>query len=60
VPGRIASLATVKDYDASGDSTYLLQVDDGFWLWGQNRYGNLGNGNTTQQGTPLEHPTLSP
>ncbi|MCL2788351.1 MAG: Ig-like domain-containing protein [Micrococcales bacterium] len=39
---------------AGNASVYALDVNGGVWAWGQNDYGELGNGNTTLQTRPVQ------
>jgi alpha-tubulin suppressor-like RCC1 family protein len=39
---------------AGENSSYALSSDGSLWAWGYNAYGQLGNGNTTNQTSPVQ------
>jgi alpha-tubulin suppressor-like RCC1 family protein len=44
---------------AGGYHTCALKTNGSVWCWGYNAYGQLGNGNTTQQTSPVAVTTLT-
>jgi alpha-tubulin suppressor-like RCC1 family protein len=46
VPGEVSGLASVLAISAGGEHTAALRSDGTIWSWGDNRYGELGNGAT--------------
>ncbi len=51
---QIASGATVIQVSSSGSHTVALKSDGTVWAWGSNRYGQLGDGSTTDSPTPVQ------
>ena len=43
---------TYRSVAAGASSSYAIDTDDRVWAWGANRYGQLGNGTTTNRLTP--------
>lgn len=54
VPDPTPTKATVKKVIFNGLSTYAIKSDSSLWAWGQNAYGELGVGNTTEQHSPVK------
>src|SRR5262249_56532026 len=44
---------------AGGGHTLALKSDGTIWAWGDNTYGQLGDGSNTQRVTPVQITTLS-
>ena len=53
-PDPTPTEATVKKVVFNGLSTYVIKSDGSLWAWGQNAYGELGVGNTTEQHRPVK------
>jgi ABC-type multidrug transport system ATPase subunit/alpha-tubulin suppressor-like RCC1 family protein len=53
-PGRVKGLKNVKAIAASGGAGAALKEDGSVWTWGNNKYGQLGNGSagTADRPTP--------
>lgn len=51
---RIWVSSACSSYNSTTHSCYALDEDGELWSWGYNGYGQLGNGNTTQQTTPVK------
>lgn len=54
VPDLTPTKTTVKKVIFNGLSTYAIKSDSSLWAWGQNAYGELGVGNTTEQHSPVK------
>ena len=54
VPNPTPTKTTVKKVIFNGLSTYAIKSDSSLWAWGQNAYGELGVGNTTEQHSPVK------
>ena len=54
VPDPTPTKTTVKKVIFNGLSTYAIKSDSSLWAWGQNAYGELGVGNTTEQHSPVK------
>lgn len=52
-PEGVGFLTNIKKVIASNNTTYALREDGTLYAWGQNNYGQLGNGTNTQ----INHPT---
>ncbi|MCX7711691.1 MAG: FecR domain-containing protein [Clostridia bacterium] len=51
-PGQVAGLFNIKAVSAGVNHTVVLKSDGTVWAWGQNNYGQLGNGTTTNASNP--------
>ena len=47
IPTQIGTAANWESIDASYQSSFGIQSDGTLWAWGNNMWGNLGNGNQT-------------
>jgi len=57
---QVSSLAGVTAVAAgAGHSLAILGSDGSVWAWGDNSYGQLGDGTTTNHSTPVKVPGLS-
>ncbi|MBI3510186.1 MAG: T9SS type A sorting domain-containing protein [Bacteroidetes bacterium] len=54
VPVAVAFLNGVSTIGIGGRQSFALKNDGTFWTWGQNNYGQLGNGNTNDSPVPVE------
>jgi alpha-tubulin suppressor-like RCC1 family protein len=52
-PRRVRGLARIKAIAAGGEAAYALGVDGAVWAWGDNAYGQLGNGTTQSSLRPV-------
>ena len=46
--------ANVSSISSRGDHAYFLKNDKSLWVMGNNNYGQLGDGTTTSQSTPVQ------
>ncbi|OOP62735.1 hypothetical protein BMF89_08335, partial [Arthrobacter sp. SRS-W-1-2016] len=54
LPVPLLGVTTIKTALGNGlGPTYALTADGGVWAWGDNTYGELGNGTTTTSFTPV-------
>jgi len=53
VPGKV-DIDDVKSVYAGGYHTLVIKNDGTVWAWGQNKYGQLGNGNKKNTYNPVE------
>ncbi len=53
-PVQVTGLSGVKAIAASMYNTAALKTDGTVWTWGQNTYGQLGDGTTTDKSTPVQ------
>ena len=53
------SLTTVPGVAAGGSYSLALKADGTVWAWGENSYGQLGDGTTTSRTTAIQIPGLS-
>ncbi|MHA7199128.1 putative Ig domain-containing protein, partial [Arthrobacter alkaliphilus] len=58
-PAAPPSLSGVKTIVSSGNAAYALKNDGTVWAWGQNTYGQLGNGTTTNSSTAVQVASLT-
>ncbi|MFP5042023.1 T9SS type A sorting domain-containing protein [Parasediminibacterium sp. JCM 36343] len=54
VPVQIGNATNWQSVSAGGSHTIALKTDGSLWAWGYNLYGQLGNGNTTNQNSPVQ------
>ena len=53
-PYTVSALPSAAVQIAAGsDSSYAMLVDSSVWAWGRNRYGQLGDGTTTDRLSPV-------
>ncbi len=52
-PQRVGTNANWKQVSAGDYHTVALQTDGSLWAWGNNSYGNLGDGTFTTRNTPV-------
>ena len=43
-----------KSIKSGGNQTSAIRTDGTLWLWGSNFYGQIGNGTSTLQNTPIQ------
>jgi hypothetical protein len=53
-PVQVQGLSNVVAVAAGSYSSYALEADGTMWAWGDNTYGELGNGTTTASDVPVE------
>lgn len=53
-PVQVSGLAGVAAVAASAYSTAVLKSDGTVWCWGDNSYGQLGDGSTMDRSTPVQ------
>lgn len=53
-PVQVAGLSGIVKVCSSGDASFALESDGSLWAWGDNSYGQLGDGTTTSRDTPVE------
>lgn len=58
-PAQVTSLSGVIAIAGGGFHTTILKDDGTVWAWGYNRYGQLGDGTTTDSSTPMQVTGLS-
>ena len=58
-PVAVNGLSNVIKLDASDVSNLAIESNGTVWAWGQNSYGELGNGTTTASATPVQVSGLS-
>ncbi len=58
VPGQVTGLTDVVAVSAGYLHSIALKRDGTVWTWGANWYGQLGDGTTTPQSTPIQVPGL--
>ncbi|MDI6911825.1 ankyrin repeat domain-containing protein [Nocardioides sp.] len=54
VPQRVSGLTDVVAVAANGDSAYALKSDGTVWAWGENEYGELGDGTRIDRALPVQ------
>src|SRR6185312_277666 len=59
VPAQVTALANVVGISAGGGHTLALRADGTVWAWGENTYGQLGDGTTTARFFPVQVPGLT-
>jgi len=52
-PGAISGLANITGISASGGHCVALDSHNNLWAWGDNTYGQLGDGTTACSGVPV-------
>ena len=58
-PVPVPGLTGVVAMAAGGDHSLALKSDGTVWAWGDNYYGQLGDGTTTNQPSPVQVPGLT-
>jgi RHS repeat-associated protein len=53
-PVQVSGLSDVIAIASGGNTSLALKSDGTVWAWGQNNYGQVGNGTTTMQATPVQ------
>ena len=53
VPVQVRGLSEVVAISSAGDSAYALRRDGTLWAWGENDYGELGDGTEHQRSHPV-------
>lgn len=53
-PGNVGFLNNITSITGGNFCGYAIKSDGTAWSWGNNPTGNLGNGNTTDQATPVQ------
>ena len=59
-PVQCGALTNIVEVSVCGGphAVYALQDDGSLWVWGDNRWGQLGLGDTIKRETPLRHPSF--
>ena len=52
-PDEISGLANITEISASGNHCIALDSHNNLWAWGDNTYGQLGDGTTAYSGVPV-------
>jgi alpha-tubulin suppressor-like RCC1 family protein len=58
-PRRVVGLAGIRAIAAGGEAAYALSRDGTVWAWGNNAYGQLGDGTTKSSSLPVRVAGLS-
>lgn len=59
-PSKLTTITGVKTIAAGENFSLAVKESDGsVWAWGANSFGQLGNGNTTEQHAPVQVGTLA-
>ena len=58
-PARVAGLDAVKQIDGGAKHMLALKSDGTVWVWGANRYSQLGLGDKEPRATPTQIPSLA-
>jgi alpha-tubulin suppressor-like RCC1 family protein len=59
-PRQVAGLSGITEIAMSGEGNgYAVAANGSVWAWGDNSYGQLGNGTTTMSWTPVQVPGLT-
>lgn len=53
-PQQVPGLSGAIAVSAGNDSSFALKSDGTVWAWGDNTYGQLGDGTTTDRATPVQ------
>jgi alpha-tubulin suppressor-like RCC1 family protein len=53
-PTRVGSVSTWAAVSCGYEQTLALRADGSLWAWGDNFWGSLGLGSTTDKDTPTE------
>ena len=59
MPVKVSGLANVVAIAGARDHTLALRGDGTVWAWGDNEFGNLGIGTTTNHSTPVQVQSLT-
>lgn len=57
-PQRVSDLTDIVSISANGDSAYAVRSDGTVWAWGENEYGELGDGTRIDRARPVKVPGL--
>lgn len=59
-PRQVLGLSGITEIAMSGEGNgYAVAANGSVWAWGDNSYGQLGNGTTTESWTPVQVPGLT-
>ncbi|NWF84209.1 MAG: hypothetical protein HXY18_10305 [Bryobacteraceae bacterium] len=58
-PSQVAGIDGVIAVSQGGGHTLAIKSDGSVWAWGQNSYGQLGDGTKNERTTPLQVPGLT-
>jgi alpha-tubulin suppressor-like RCC1 family protein len=58
-PAPITTLSNIVSISAGGGHTLALRADGTVWAWGENAYGQLGDGTNTPRYFPVQVPGLT-
>jgi hypothetical protein len=59
LPTQVGTATTWRYVKASGNASLGLRQDNTLWVWGNNNYGGLGLGTTTDQLVPVQQGTAT-
>ena len=52
-PTTVPGLSNIVYVNANADSSFAIDASGNVWAWGDNTYGQLGDGTTTNQNSPI-------
>jgi alpha-tubulin suppressor-like RCC1 family protein len=58
-PRQVPGLSGITEIAMGEDNGYAVAANGSLWAWGDNSYGQLGNGTTTESVSPVQVPGLT-